>query len=249
VGETIATKALTVNEKIATNSLDVSTSLNVGDAITAKILNVSDSATTNSLTVGNALNANEGIFNKTLNVLDSTKTKSLDVITSLKVGEAITTKTIEASGRVKVASIEIVGGADLAESFDHSDVYSNMQPGTLMAIDPEHPGQLKIASKAYDRTVVGVVSGANGIEPGLTLRDKGTIADGKLPVALIGRVYCLADTSNGAILPGDFLTTSKIPGYAMKVLDYSKAHGAIIGKAMTSLESGKGMILVLISLQ
>jgi hypothetical protein len=35
----------------------------------------------------------------------------------------------------------------------------------------------------------------------------------------------------------------------MKVTDYGKAPGAIIGKAMTRLESDKGLVLVLVNLQ
>lgn len=35
----------------------------------------------------------------------------------------------------------------------------------------------------------------------------------------------------------------------MKVTDFSRAQGAVIGKAMTSLEAGKDLVLVLVSLQ
>ena len=50
--------------------------------------------------------------------------------------------------------------------------------------------------------------------------------------------------------PGDLLTTSSIPGYAMKALDYSRAQGAILGKAMQELAKGEtGQILVLVTLQ
>ncbi len=73
--------------------------------------------------------------------------------------------------------------------------------------------------------------------------------DGSVPVAMTGRVYCLADASSGTIEPGDMLTTSSTPGYAMKVFDSKKAQGAVIGKAMTSLKAGKGLVLVLVSLQ
>ena len=52
--------------------------------------------------------------------------------------------------------------------------------------------------------------------------------------ALSGRVYALADASNGAIKPGDLLTSSDIPGHCMKVTDSHLAQGAIIGKAMSS---------------
>ena len=68
-------------------------------------------------------------------------------------------------------------------------------------------------------------------------------------VALSGRVYALADASGGAIEPGDLLTTSETPGHCMKATDHAKAQGAIIGKAMSSLNDGKGMVLVLVSLQ
>jgi hypothetical protein len=35
----------------------------------------------------------------------------------------------------------------------------------------------------------------------------------------------------------------------MRVSDYPKAQGAILGKAMSQLDSGKGMVLVLVTLQ
>lgn len=74
------------------------------------------------------------------------------------------------------------------------------------------------------------------------------MASGEYPVALTGRVYCKADASQAAIEPGDLITTSDLPGHGMKVDDPSRAHGAIIGKAMTGLESGQGLVLVLVSL-
>ncbi len=77
----------------------------------------------------------------------------------------------------------------------------------------------------------------------------GTLADGDEPVALSGRVYVWADASNGAISVGDLLTTSSVPGHAMKVTNHSKAQGAILGKAMTGLSKGRGLVLVVVTLQ
>jgi hypothetical protein len=68
-------------------------------------------------------------------------------------------------------------------------------------------------------------------------------------VALTGRVYALADATESPIAPGDLLTTSATPGHCMKVTDPQKAFGAVIGKAMTGLQEGQGLILVLVSLQ
>ena len=78
---------------------------------------------------------------------------------------------------------------------------------------------------------------------------RGSVADGNYPVALTGRVYCYVDATDYPVKPGDLLTTSGTPGHAMKVTEYSKAQGAILGKAMTSLDTGKGLVLVLVTLQ
>ncbi|MBN1259698.1 MAG: hypothetical protein JXB35_03370 [Anaerolineae bacterium] len=155
---------------------------------------------------------------------------------------------IEEGGRVTINELRITNGSDLAEPFDVVGA-ENVKPGMVMVIDPDNPGQLRIADQAYDRAVAGCVSGANGIQPGLTLQQEGTIADGAFPVALTGRVYCWADASYGAIQPGDLLTTSDTPGHIMVVRDYAKAQGAIIGKAMSVLDAGTGLVLVLVALQ
>ena len=57
------------------------------------------------------------------------------------------------------------------------------------------------------------------------------------------------DADQGAVEVGDLLTTSPTPGHAMRVSDRDAASGAIIGKAMTGLDSGRGLVLVLVGLQ
>ena len=59
----------------------------------------------------------------------------------------------------------------------------------------------------------------------------------------------LADATDGAIQPGDLVTSSATPGHAMKVADHARAQGAILGKAMTGLKQGRGLVLVLVTLQ
>ncbi len=151
-------------------------------------------------------------------------------------------------GRIITDELMITGGSDLSEQFDVAK-HMNPVPGMLVSIDPDRPGKLRVTSVAYDKKVAGVISGAGGIKPGMMMGQRGTKADGALPVALTGRVYCMAVASNGAIEPGDMLTSSNVPGYAMKVTDHAKAAGAIIGKAMTSLKKGRGLVLVLVTLQ
>ena len=147
-----------------------------------------------------------------------------------------------------VTTITITGGADLAEPFPISTTEQKVSEGAVVVIDEANPGQLKLTDRPYDTRVAGVISGANGIHPGIQMHQQGLLEGGK-NVALTGRVYVQADASNGAIKPGDLLTTSSTPGRAMKVTDHTKAAGAILGKAMTGLLEGKGMVLVLVTLQ
>lgn len=155
---------------------------------------------------------------------------------------------LHVEGRVKCKTLEITGGMDLAEPFDILDA-ETVSAGMLMAIDPDNPGLLKVSDRAYDSRVAGVVSGGGGINPGVILSQGVVDSENSIPIALSGRVYCLADASNGSIVPGDMLTSSHIPGYAMKAINRNRAYGAVIGKAMTSLNEGKGRVLVLVSLQ
>lgn len=146
------------------------------------------------------------------------------------------------------SSITIEGGSDLAEPFAVSSPSGQFPPGSVVVIDQDHPGHLRVSSQPYDTRVAGVLSGANGVNPGIQMQQQGLLEGGK-NVALTGRVYVLADAANGAINPGDLLTTSATPGHAMKVSDHARAQGAILGKAMTGLNQGKGMVLVLVTLQ
>jgi hypothetical protein len=158
---------------------------------------------------------------------------------------------IDESGTTQVQVLQITGGSDLSEQFEIQGNQANLlpSPGMVVCIDPEHPGKLIVSTKAYDRTVAGIISGAGGIKPGMLMGQSDSASDGWYPVALVGRVYVWADASYGSIEPGDLLTTSDTPGHAMKVTDYERAKGAIIGKAMSSLEEGQGLILVLVTLQ
>lgn len=164
---------------------------------------------------------------------------------------------VENNGKTTVSVLTITGGSDLAEPFFvGSDAATERrsdegtQPGMVVVIDPKNPGRLKLATEAYDRKVAGIISGANGLATGMMMSAQGNpLADGNHPVALTGRVWCRCECSGGPIEPGDLLTTSNRTGHAMKVSEYARAHGAILGKAMTPLAEGTGLVLVLVSLQ
>lgn len=152
------------------------------------------------------------------------------------------------NGKVRVKVLEITGGADLAEPFPvRAAAGAEPQPGMVVCIDSQNPGALVICAAEADHTVAGVISGAGGVQPGLVMRQSGTLADGEHPIALTGRVYVWVDATEQPVTPGDLLTTSALPGHAQHA--GAEAQGALIGKAMTGLADGKGLVLVLVSLQ
>jgi hypothetical protein len=76
-------------------------------------------------------------------------------------------------------------------------------------------GKLAPAATAYDKRVVGVVSGAGDLRPGLVL-DRQTGSTTRRPVSVIGKVNCRVNADIRPVEIGDLLTTSVMSGYAMK---------------------------------
>ncbi|MCX5637581.1 MAG: hypothetical protein NTX52_07805 [Planctomycetota bacterium] len=143
------------------------------------------------------------------------------------------------------AVAELGEGLDYAEGFNVTDKNA-VKPGTVLVIDPECPGKLTVSDKAYDSRVAGIAAGSKGLGSGVRLG----VGQFDCDVALAGRVYCNVDARENGVEPGDLLTTSATPGYAMKAVEYTRAQGATLGKAMERLGKGqKGQILVLVTLQ
>lgn len=151
--------------------------------------------------------------------------------------------TLDVEGSIRVADDVILAGADCAEDFDLEEG-SIEDPGTVLVLGSER--RLQHCSKPYDTRAIGVVAGANDQRPGIILgRHRHNPAQNRVPVALTGTVWCRADATEGAIDPGDLLTTAARPGHAMRASDPIRSFGAIIGKALTGLPSGLGLIPIL----
>jgi hypothetical protein len=139
----------------------------------------------------------------------------------------------------------VLQNADCAEEFEVA-TSTAIVPGTVMVFD--ETGRLTQSAIAYDKRVVGVVSGAGSLKPGIVLGKQPDQAN-RSPIALVGRVYCQVDADAVAIEVGDLLVTSSTPGHAMKATDPLQAFGAVIGKAMAPLEAGQGLIPIVVALQ
>jgi len=128
-------------------------------------------------------------------------------------------------------------GADIAEYYSVEDL--SIEPGDLVRIKSgalENLGGILLdgnyitekylvekTTKPYDPLMIGVISKS----PAMTLGEGG---ENKRPVALVGRVPVKVTTKNGEILVGDYLTSSDIPGVAMK----ATKPGRVIGIALES---------------
>lgn len=160
------------------------------------------------------------------------------------IGTPTPNEKLEVRGNVIVTGDVLLSGADCAEDFDVKDG-QDLDPGTVMVICDED--KLQQCTQAYDKKVAGVLSGAGKYRPGIIL-DKKQSQKRRMPLALTGKVFVKVDADRSPVEVGDLLTTSSTPGFAMKALDQVRAFGAVIGKALQPLESGRGLIPVLVTL-
>ena len=139
----------------------------------------------------------------------------------------------------------VLQNADCAEHFVAADP-TGISPGTVVVLDEQ--GHVRPSMKPYDRKVVGVISGAGGLKPGIVL-DHNPAEQNRQTVALVGKVYCKVDATRAAVAAGDLLTTAFTPGHAMKANDPAKAFGTVLGKALRPLAAGMELIPILVALQ
>ncbi len=139
-------------------------------------------------------------------------------------------------------------GADYAEAVDVTGDRTKYEPGDILVLDPNTPGKFLKSNRAYSTLVAGIYSTKPGfvgrLEPSTPQTDKSEV-----PMAMVGRVPTKVTTENGPIRVGDLLVASSTLGRAMKGTDRSLLTGAVIGKAMGNLDSGTGVIEVLVTLQ
>ncbi|MBI1743910.1 hypothetical protein HYR54_12715 [Candidatus Acetothermia bacterium] len=148
-----------------------------------------------------------------------------------------------------------VAGSDFAESLPAKDGKANYEPGDVLVLSVDRPGAVQKSNQPYDPRVAGVYS----TRPAVLGAEKGggetRVDPNEIPVAIVGIVPVKVTAENGEIQPGDLLTTSSVPGYAMKakavVVNGIAIYptGTILGKAVEPLKSGAGVIKVLVMLR
>jgi hypothetical protein len=154
------------------------------------------------------------------------------------------TRDLNVNGNVNLLGDVQLIGADVAEEFRVTGDRP-AEPGSVMVLSGVD--SIAVSETPYDHRVAGIVSGAGNYRPGIVLDRQS--AEGRSPLALSGKVWCLVDADEEAIALGDLLTTSATPGHAMRAGDRARAFGAVIGKALGNLQSGRGLVPVFIALQ
>ena len=124
-------------------------------------------------------------------------------------------------------------------------VSGRVEPGDVLSIDPDLPGVMTLAREPGDARVFGIVAEAPGVVLGSPGPEGATTRDAA--VAFSGVALCKVDADLGAIRAGDLLVTSSTPGHAMR--SDNPRPGTILGKALEPLESGTGLISVLVILR
>jgi hypothetical protein len=117
-------------------------------------------------------------------------------------------------------------GLDYAEDYP-TDPNNVPQPGDVVALEASNSSSLVIKADSTHQSVLGVVS----TKPGEELND-GSVPSPYVPVALAGRVPVNVSTANGPIQVGDYLTSSDMPGVAVKAI----STGPVIGTAMENYD-------------
>ncbi len=149
------------------------------------------------------------------------------------------------AGDVVITGVINLVRADYAEDFTVSDP-AEVLPGMLMVLNEDC--SVRASEEAYDGHVAGVVSGAGSFQPAVVLDHLDGVPN-RMPLALMGKVFCMVDADLGGIAVGDLLTTSTTRGHAMKAANRERAFGAVVGKALGALSSGRGLLPVLVRLQ
>ncbi|MCL4250310.1 MAG: hypothetical protein KJ065_19325 [Anaerolineae bacterium] len=153
--------------------------------------------------------------------------------------------TLHVKGNIRVTGDIALENADCAEEFTVAN-FDESTPGTVMVLTEGMT--LRASGQTYDKRVVGIVSGAGDYRPGIILGKKLNHSN-RMPIALMGKVVCKVDARAIPIEAGDLLTTSTLAGHAMKAVDPVKSFGAVLGKALSPLAGGIGLIPVLVALQ
>ncbi|MFC1630108.1 beta strand repeat-containing protein [Patescibacteria group bacterium] len=117
---------------------------------------------------------------------------------------------------------------------DYAEYYATIEgvePGDIVVLDPENYLLAVKSEKIYDSHMIGIIS----TMPNITIGEVIPEEQNPQPVALKGRIPVKINLENGPIQVGDRLTSSSVPGVAMKAVE----SGPVIGIALESYDGSQ----------
>ncbi|OIO88291.1 MAG: hypothetical protein AUK03_16590 [Anaerolineae bacterium CG2_30_64_16] len=165
---------------------------------------------------------------------------------------------VDNSGNVFADGTYTSPAADFAELLP---AVEGLEPGDVLTVGPD--GRVNLANADNVLAIIGVYSTNPAFLGGKSFddaQDKSAIRNpqSEIPVAIIGVVPVKVNAENGPIRPNDPLTVSKTAsGHAAKAIplftldggEAVYAGGTIVGRALEGLDSGTGVIRVLLQLR
>jgi hypothetical protein len=170
------------------------------------------------------------------------------------IGTTTPAKKLEVNGDAQIDGIlygknggaVTLSGGDYAEAVNVKGSGKMYEPGDVLVLTGDGNGEVEKSSEPYSTMVSGIYATRPGLIGRRQSLDKSLDS---VPMGMVGVVPTKVTAENGAIHKGDLLVSSSVAGYAMKGTDRSRMLGAVIGKALGDLESGTGVIEVLVTLQ
>lgn len=189
----------------------------VGNSVTVTIRNATGTGATNV----------PGIFSIAMNVVNAPATTTTQTYYVCVKNGTGATSSITFS---EITLEEVRAGSDIAETY-YAASSTPLSPGDVVSPDPSIDAGVKQSQSAYDPALLGVIS----TNPGSVLGG-GPVTGVPELVALAGRVPVTVTNDNGDINTGDELTSSDIPGVAMRATQ----PGRVLGVALQSFAPDPG---------
>jgi DNA-binding transcriptional MerR regulator len=219
---------------------DVATGINIG------ALTESGTITSTGLAIGsgwdNAINVNAGKFTVASTGITSVNLNGTETTnglchsgSNLSSGTDTTRDIVVCNGSSNDLSewFETTGGVDIGEivsstneEFTYLEATNDPYTGLVSAEKVQRTAaKLEKSSGPYQNNIIGIVSTSPYRVMGASIKEQGQAPK---PIALSGKVPLKVSSENGPIQAGDYLTSSSIPGVAMK----ATKPGQVVGKAL-----------------
>ena len=113
-------------------------------------------------------------------------------------------------------------------------------PGTVVCLAAGGKRKVQACRTVGDPRLLGVVVESAGLLSGDASGPKAVC------VALFGTADCCVEADSGPVEVGDLLTPSNVTGHARRVDPADVQPGALLGKALAPLKSGRGVIPIVV---